>query len=143
MNAKELYARLLRLDESVQVEVKKGSEAGKSVLESICAFSNEPGIVEGYILLGIAPADLLGDYRVEGIRDIDKVQRDIASQCATMFNIPIRPLIKVEEIEGKAVLLIHVRELAPSQKPLYFKAQGLPRGAYRRIGRITFCVTQY
>lgn len=134
MNAKELYARLLRLDESVQVEVKKGSEAGKSVLETICAFSNEPGIVEGYILLGIAPADLFGDYRVEGIRDIDKVQRDIASQCATMFNIPIRPLIKVEEIEGKAVLLIHVRELTPSQKPLYFKAQGLPRGAYRRIG---------
>ncbi len=135
MNAKELYARLLRLDESVQVEVKKGSEAGKSVLETICAFSNEPGIEEGYILLGIAQEeDLFGDYRVEGIRDIDKVQRDIASQCATMFNIPIRPLIKVEEIDGKAVLLIHVRELAPSQKPLYFKAQGLPRGAYRRIG---------
>lgn len=134
MNAKELYARLLRLDESVQVEVKKGSETGKSVMETICAFSNEPGIVEGYILLGIAQADLFGDYRVEGIRDIDKIQRDIASQCATMFNIPIRPLIKVEEIDGKAVLLIHVRELAPSQKPLYFKAQGLPRGAYRRIG---------
>ncbi len=134
MNVKELYDRLLRLDESVQVEVKKGRVAGKSVLETICAFSNEPGIVEGYILLGVAQADLFGDYQVEGIHDIDKVQRDIASQCATVFNIPIRPLIKVEEIEGKAVLLIHVRELAPSQKPLYFKAQGLPRGAYRRIG---------
>ena len=53
MNVKELYDRLLRLDESVQVEVKKGRVAGKSVLETICAFSNEPGIVEGYILLGM------------------------------------------------------------------------------------------
>ena len=54
MTAKELYSQLLRLDESVQVEAKRGSQAGKSVLETICAFSNEPGIVEGYILLGVA-----------------------------------------------------------------------------------------
>ncbi len=134
MTAKELYEKLLRLDESVQLEVKKGSEAGKSVLEMICAFSNEPGIVEGYILLGVEQVDLFGNYKVKHIDQIDKVQRDIASQCATVFNTPIRPTIKVEEIDGKAVLLIHVRELAPSQKPLYFKAQGLPRGAFRRIG---------
>ncbi len=134
MTAKEIYDQLLRLDESVQVEVKKGSEVGKSVLETICAFSNEPGIVEGYILLGIAQVDLFGNYEIEEIRDTDKVQRDISTQCATVFNIPIRPTIKVEEINGKAVVLIHVRELSPSLKPLYFKAQGLPRGAYRRIG---------
>ena len=51
-----------------------------------------------------------------------------------MFNIPIRPRMHVEEINGKYVLLIHVRELDPAQKPVYFKAQGLPNGAYRRVG---------
>ena len=42
--------------------------------------------------------------------------------------------MRVEEIDGKNVLMIHVRELEPSQKPVYFKAQGLPKGAYRRVG---------
>ena len=60
--------------------------------------------------------------------------RDRATQCANMFNIPVRPKITVETIDNKNVLLIDVPELANEQKPLYFKKQGLPQGAYRRIG---------
>ena len=134
MTAKELYSQLLRLDESVQVEVKRGSQAGKSVLETICAFSNEPGIVEGYILLGVAQDQITKQYSIEGITELDELQKNISSQCATMFNIPIRPRMRVEEMDGKTVLMIHVRELEPSQKPVYFKAQGLPKGAFRLVG---------
>ena len=134
MTAIELYNQLLHLDESVQVEVKRGSQVGKSILETICAFSNEPGIVEGYILLGVAQDATTKQYDIEGISDLDDLQKNISSQCATMFNIPIRPRMHVEEINGKNVLLIHVRELDPAQKPVYFKSQGLPKGAYRRVG---------
>ena len=134
MTAKELYSQLLRLDESVQVEVKRGSQAGKSVLETICAFSNEPGIVEGYILLGVAQDQTTKQYSIEGVAELDELQKNISSQCATMFNIPIRPRMRAEEMDGKTVLMIHVRELEPSQKPVYFKAQGLPKGAFRRVG---------
>ena len=134
MTAKELYSQLLRLDESVQVEVKRGSQAGKSVLETICAFSNEPGIVEGYILLGVAQDQITKQYSIDGVTELDELQKNISSQCATMFNIPIRPRMRVEEMDGKTVLMIHVRELEPSQKPVYFKAQGLPKGAFRRVG---------
>ena len=134
MTANELYSQLLRLDETVQVEAKRGSQAGKSVLETICAFSNEPGIVEGYILLGVSQDQTTKQYNIEGVTKLDEVQKNISSQCATMFNIPIRPQMRVEEIDGKNVLMIHVRELEPSQKPVYFKAQGLPKGAYRRVG---------
>jgi ATP-dependent DNA helicase RecG len=40
----------------------------------------------------------------------------------------------VEEINGKLVLQVFVAELPERSKPLYFKKEGLPRGAYRRIG---------
>ena len=51
-----------------------------------------------------------------------------------MFNIPVRPAIKIEEVNGKKVALIKVDELPNAQKPLFFKSKGLPQGAYRRIG---------
>ena len=91
MTANELYSQLLRLDETVQVEAKRGSQAGKSVLETICAFSNEPGIVEGYILLGVSQDQTTKQYNIEGVTKLDEVQKNISSQCATMFNIPIVP----------------------------------------------------
>ncbi|MDR1883193.1 MAG: hypothetical protein LBR26_10510 [Prevotella sp.] len=73
-------------------------------------------------------------FIVTGISDPDKLQLDLSSQCATSFNQTIRPEIKVETIDGKNVLLVFVPELPASQKPVYFKNTGLPRGAYRRIG---------
>ncbi|MBK7407981.1 MAG: hypothetical protein IPJ40_07805 [Saprospirales bacterium] len=51
-----------------------------------------------------------------------------------MFNLPVRPQISVEEIGGKPILNIFVPELPEEQKPLYFQSQGLPKGAFRRIG---------
>jgi hypothetical protein len=35
-------------------------------------------------------------------------------------------------IHGKAVLVVHVPEAQPQDKPIFFKAQGLPKGALRR-----------
>lgn len=51
-----------------------------------------------------------------------------------MFNQPLRPDIEVEKLpDGKLVLKIFVYELPDGQKPLYFRSEGLPKGAYRRI----------
>ena len=81
MTAKELYSQLLRLDESVQVEAKRGSQAGKSVLETICAFSNEPGIVEGYTNDSIKPDGELGaieyNYAVDDFLNDSTVEEAI------------------------------------------------------------------
>ncbi len=134
----ELLDRLHELDEDRHIEFKKASDLkhAKSVLETINAFSNEPGLGKGYILLGIEETlDESGvSHNVVGVDDVDKTQRDIATQCAEVFNMPIRPVITVEKFQGKDVVLIEVKELEHNLKPLYFKNKGLPKGAYRRIG---------
>jgi ATP-dependent DNA helicase RecG len=66
--------------------------------------------------------------------DPDKLQSDIATQCASMFNLPVRPAMTIEKVEGQPVLKIWIDELPDKQKPLYFKSKGLPSGALRRIG---------
>jgi ATP-dependent DNA helicase RecG len=136
MTASELLENLNLLDENERIEAKRASEAGKSVLESICAFANEPGLGGGWIALGIAREEmaLFPAYEVDGVAHPDKISSDIASQCRDSFNTPLRVDISTENIDGKNVVVVFVPEAQPQDKPIFFKSQGLPRGAYRRIG---------
>lgn len=135
-SALELFELLNQQDECDWIEAKGGHESSHSVMESVCSFSNEPGLGGGYILLGVAEDkhSFLPLYKTVHISDPDKFQRDFVSQCSTMFNIPIRPKLTVEQIHGDTIIKIKVFELEPSQKPVFFKSVGLPSGAYRRVG---------
>ncbi len=44
MTAQELLERLQLLDETERIEAKTGSDVGKSVMETVYAFSNERGM---------------------------------------------------------------------------------------------------
>lgn len=136
-SAISLLEELRAVDESLGIEAKAASRIDRSVLETVCAFANEPGLGGGYLLLGVAPsaqASLFSrGYDVVGVPGPDQAQSDLASQCASSFNRPVRPQVALEQLDGKAVLVVFVPELAPAEKPLYLKALGLPRGAYRRI----------
>lgn len=136
MTAGELLESLNLLDEHERIEAKRASEVGKSVLETVCAFANEPGLGGGWIVLGVVREEmaLFPAYEVEGITQPDKITADIASQCRDSFNIPIRVDIATENVQGKNVVVVFVPEAQPQDKPVFFKAQGLPRGAFRRIG---------
>ena len=136
MKAQEVIRLLNTSDERSDLEAKKGSSIDRSVLETVCAFSNEPGLGGGVIILGIKETDdtLFPSYEVVGVENPDKLQKDLASQCADQFNLPVRPGISIEEVNGKNIMLINIAELSPEQKPLFFKRQGLPQGAFRRIG---------
>lgn len=136
-SAIELFEELNAVDESARIEAKRASELGKSVMQTVIAFANEPGLDGGYLLLGANwKTNDKGDvvYWAEGLSDLDKVQKDLASQCATMLNVVVRPEMQIETVDGKPVLVVYVPESDVSQKPIYAKATGLPRGAYRRIG---------
>ena len=137
-SAVSLLDELRAVDESHTIEAKRASRIDRSVLETVCAFANEPGLGGGYLLLGVAASTQGGlfgrSYDVVGVPDPDQAQSDLASQCATSFNRPVRPTIAVESVEGRPVLVVFVSEAAPTDKPLYIKAIGLPRGAFRRVG---------
>lgn len=136
-SAQELYNLLVQADESVWIEAKGHGDTNQSLMESVCSFSNEPGLGGGYILYGIDEnkgASGKERFIIEELVDCDKIQSDISTQCASMFNLPVRPKIDIEQLEGKNILKIFVPELPSQQKPLYFKNKGLPQGAWRRIG---------
>lgn len=136
-SAEDLLQELSLLDESQRIEAKRGSQIDRSVIETVCAFANEPGLGGGYLILGVVrdQQDLFSNaYRVVGVDNPDKLQTDLVSQCASMLNRSVRPCVSVEALDGKAVVVAYVPEVAPTDKPVYLTKLGLPRGAYRRIG---------
>jgi ATP-dependent DNA helicase RecG len=136
VTAQELLERLNLLDENERIEAKQANEIGKSLLETVCAFANEPGLGGGWLLLGVTREELalFPAYEVQGLDQPDKVSADLASQAANTFNRPLRLDIQTEALEGRPVIVVFVPEASPQDKPVYLKAQGLPRGAFRRIG---------
>src|SRR5690606_12345002 len=102
----EILDYLNNADESTTIEAKKGSAIDQSILETVCSFSNEPGIGGGIIILGVVreESSLFPSYFVEGIENPDKLQLDLATQAASLFNKPIRPEIEIETLsDGKKV----------------------------------------
>lgn len=133
-NAKEIVEILRALGETSRIEAKAGGSAGRSVMETVCSFANEPGLGGGYLLLSVDEQKdlLIPTDPVIGVKNVDKITNDLLSQCRTMLNVPVTPRIEPEEIEGKIVLVVFVPEAASGSKPIYFKDDGLPHGAFRR-----------
>ncbi|MEM9167195.1 MAG: ATP-binding protein [Planctomycetota bacterium] len=135
--AADLIEELNAVDESVKIEAKAGSEVGKSMMETVCAFANEPGLGGGYLLLGVERThNQLFDigYEATGLRDPDKMQSDLASQCRSMLSKTIRPEIQVSKVGDESVVVAFIPESPPTDKPVYISSKGLPGGAFRRIG---------
>ena len=51
-SAQDLLTELNASDESPRIEAKRSREMGKSVMETVTAFANEPGL-GGHLLLGV------------------------------------------------------------------------------------------
>lgn len=56
-SAKELLDQLNSFDECNYLEAKAGTSIDRSIMETVCSFSNEPGMGGGYILLGVQQDD--------------------------------------------------------------------------------------
>lgn len=144
MSAMRLLEVLNDLGEQDTLEAKSlHGDPARSVLETVNSFSNEIGLGGGVILIGVSESEQADgpNYVVDGVADPDKAQLDLATQCKTVFSTAVYPTIKVEKIGKKAVLKVVVDELPHSRKPIYFKKDGLPKGAYRRIGSADLVAT--
>ncbi len=133
----ELLSLLQNCDESERVEVKRSSDKiGHSTLETICAFSNEPSLNGGYLVLGLTKNDSnqSSRYLVTGVTDPDKLQNELVNLCRQNFSKPIRPDIDVLQHPQGTILIAYIPEAEPQEKPIFIKSRGLEEGAYRRIG---------
>ena len=136
MTPLDLLRQLNELDEHARIEAKTASDLGRSLLETVCAYSNEPGLGGGWIVLG-AKADessFFRQYLAVGLNDPDKIQRDLVSACTTTFNRPIRVQIESGIVNGRNLLSVFVPEAAPGDKTIFFQSRPLPAGAFRRVG---------
>jgi len=46
-SVESLYQELLELDEHPRLEAKRASALGDSIMQTVCAFANEPGLGGG------------------------------------------------------------------------------------------------
>jgi len=135
MDIQALIDELNQIDEHQSIEAKRGTEAGKAVMKTVSAFSNEPGLGGGYILFGLErdEATLFSSYNVASVDNPDQLSADLSTQCREMLNRPVRPQVETQLINGEPVVGAEVPEAEASEKPVYIKSEGLPDGAYRRI----------
>ena len=131
----ELIARLNDADESDDIEAKRSTnELGKSALETIAAFANEPGAGGGYLIFGLKEDSDNHQFHITGVHEPKKIETDVSTLCANSFNVSIRPKIWTERIDGKAIVAVRIPEAQPREKPVFIASRGMNKGAFRRIG---------
>ena len=122
--AAELLEQLQLLDECPRIEAKKGSDLGHSVMQTVCAFANEPGLGGGYLLLGVSePDDQHGQFYVSGVSNIDRLLNSLQTNCREQFEQSIPVSADIVQLQGNAVILVFVPELEPAAKPCTFKGK--------------------
>lgn len=135
LSIKELLERLNQVDESQEIEAKRSeSELGKSALETISAFANEPGRGGGYLLFGAIEDEGQHLFVARGVKDPKKLEQEISTVCASNFNRTVRPRVWSEVIDGASLVAAFVPEAAPAEKPVFIKNRRMGDGTYRRIG---------
>ncbi|CZP19598.1 RNA-binding domain-containing protein [Legionella pneumophila] len=117
----QILNELTELDEHQRIEAKRGSGIGHSVMQTICAFANEPGLGGGWLLLGVDEPDTTHDtFWVSGVENTDKLLNELQNNCRNQFEHPIYIECKHAKIDGKSVIGVFVYELEPSAKPCRF-----------------------
>ncbi len=122
-------------DEHSRIEAKRASEIGDSIMQTICAFANEPGLGGGYLLLGISEPDASHpNYWVSGISHVDQILNQLHNNCRNQFEHAVAISTQIEVIEGKQVIGVYVPELDPSAKPCRFAAGHNNKKNHRKTG---------
>jgi len=120
-SAQVLFDELCAHSESSRIEAKAGTSIGSSVMQTVCAFANEPGLDGGYLLLGISEEK--GQFSISGVDNVDRLLQELDNNCRSQFERPVAISAKVETLGGKNVIVVYVPELLPASKPCIFKGK--------------------
>lgn len=110
-------------------EVKTSRRAlPRDITETISAFSNGSG---GYIICGVSEKD--GFTPIPGF-DAQSVHDALLEACNTKMTPPVRPDVWILPFEGSTILVAHIKELLPVDKPCYITASDKYHGSFIRTG---------
>lgn len=109
----------------------------KKCYDTFSSFSNKYG---GIIIFGINEEN---DFRVEGVYDLNDLQKRVTDLCSDSMSPVIRPSILPLKIDGKDILAVKISEMIQNQKPCYYLPKGLNKGSYTRVGDRDELMTDY
>lgn len=110
------------------IEVKESVlKLPASMAETVSAFSNGPG---GTIVLGLSEKN--GFTTVPGFRAKPTADA-LATICSDKLTPPVRPEIDVVDFENTQVVVAHIHELPPREKPCYITERGVYHGSFVRV----------
>ncbi|MGR7921565.1 ATP-binding protein [Zobellella denitrificans] len=119
-----LLEQLRQLDECSHIEAKRGNDIGGSIMQTVCAFANEPGLGGGYLLLGVnEPDEQHTEFYVSGVDNTDKLLGDLQANCREQFEQAVPVEARAVLLEGKTVIVVFIPELDPAAKPCTFKGK--------------------
>ena len=120
----QILAQLRELDEQPRIEAKRGGAISDSVMQTLCAFANEPGLGGGYLLLGInEPDEHHSSFYPKNLSNTDKLLNDLQTNCREQFDQPIPVHANAVLLHGMRVIHVFVPELSLAAKPCTFKGK--------------------
>ena len=128
IDVESLWLQLLEEGESDRLEAKEAQGGiGDSIMQSICAFANEPGLGGGYLLLGVRESDQdEAGFVPIGVNDIDTLLNTLQTNCRDQFTASVAIQAESGRIGGNMLVAIKVEEADDATKPIRFK--GIPGG---------------
>lgn len=128
------FSRLGQYKEKNRLEVKKPTGGlPRSIWETYSSLANSQG---GVILLGVEE-NPNKTFTVSGIKNADVMIKDFWDNINNPQKVSVNILsdknVKIENIEGKTVIVINVPRAVRSDRPVYIDNNPMT-GAYRRNG---------
>jgi len=115
--------------ESSTLEFKKEIPQKDQIVKTIIGFCNQNG---GKLIIGVADSGAIIGVSSEDAADAIESLSNAIYDASTP---PILPLVYTQTIHDKTLLVIEVS--SGTNKPYYRKSEGLEKGTYIRLGRIT------
>lgn len=114
--------------EGQTIELKAAHEGTPKVYDTLSSFSNQND--GGVIIFGIDES--LG-FRPVGVFNPQRLQKDIADQCAEM-EPAVRPTFATASMDGVVLVGAYIPGQLMGSRPVYRRTAGITKGTYVRVG---------
>ena len=122
MSTDKLKEWLINIREKYYFELKKASELPNAFWETYSSFCNTAG---GYIILGVEEKRPLNE--ITGVGNPDKAILSLWDQLSNLNKVSFRNVdnqdVYTYNIDGKDVIIVHVKEVPDSMKPVYISGK--------------------